>query len=368
MSHQNYSLTTITANVPAVITNDRIFLPLHGRLYPFFTEDAELPETLKEFPKNIYAYLGFDAVRCDQASLFKGYAACIDRLDEMRQQFNTLCDRVCKAGGFIEPCRMREFATATPPMAELAIIPLKELKESMSKELKQACVRFTVEMVATLDAMVSEQHCGVIDWMCPDACRYHYFIFKDEVTALSTKRDETVEGKRHTVTTTTDKERVRSITRHVHDLVTAKRRPIPDLHSKLRTDPSWGKVILGQTIPGTVRRVIQAVPTWLGAEYVDGQQIRDLRIEREISREEWTDIETTTWEERPPVIQQSSMFRYDPAVIVGHYCLIGWNEISVNDSRCRTCAGSGCVPGYSHNYCPDGTMHPCPFCDGFGTV
>jgi hypothetical protein len=356
MSHQKFALATITANVPAVITNDRISLPLHGRLYPFHAKAAELPETLKEFPKNIYAYLGFDAVRCDRHLLFKSYSACIDRLDEMWRQFDTLCERVCEAAGFNEPYRIVRFRNATPATAELAVIPPKELKEAMGKEMKQACERFAVEMVATLDAMVSGQHCGVIDWMCHDACRYHYYEFKDEVTALGsrTNRDEQVESKRHTVTTTTatDKERVRSITRHVHDLVTAKRRPIPDLRSKLRTDPSLGKILLGQTIPGKVRRVIQAVPTWLGAEYVDGQQIRDLRIEREISREQWTDIETTVWEERPPVIQQSSMFRYDPAVIVGHYCLVGWNEISVNgSSRCRNCGGSGCA-----------------YCDGFGTV
>jgi hypothetical protein len=240
MSHQKYPLATITANVPAVITDDRISLPLHGRLYPFPTRAAELPETLKAFPKNIYAYLGFDAVRCDRHLLFKGYSACIDRLDEMLRQFDTLCERVCEAAGFNEPYRMVGFRNATPAMAELAVIPPKELKEAMGKELEQACVRFAVEMVATLDSMVSGQHCGVIDWTCHDACRYHYFIFKDEVTALSTKRDEKVEGKRHTVTTTTDKERVRSITRHVHDLVPARRRPIPDLRSRLSSSKIGG--------------------------------------------------------------------------------------------------------------------------------
>jgi hypothetical protein len=362
MSLQKYSLATATNAVPAVITDDRISLPLHGRLYPFLTKATELPETLNEFPSRLYGVLGFDSTRCDHRFLFKGYSACIDLLVEMRQKFNTLCQRMCEAGGFTEPYRMREFPNATPPMAELATIPLKELKEAMRKELTQTCERFTVEMVATLDAMVSGQHCGVIDWMCRDACRYHYFEFKDEVTVLSMKRDEKVEGKLHTVTTATDKERIRSITRHVHDLVMAKRGPIPDLHSKLRTDPSRGKILLGQTIPGKVRRVIQAVPTWLGAEYVEGQQIRDLRIEREISREQWTDIETTAWEERPPVIQQSSMFRYDPAVIVGHYCLIGWNEISVNDHLCRNCGGSG------YSYYQDGKNHSCLSCDDFGTV
>jgi hypothetical protein len=341
MSHQNDSLL--------VVTDDRVSLPIFGRLYPFFTNTNALPETFAKFPNRLYEVLGFDSTRCNYPSLFKSYSEGIERLAEMRKQFNTLCERVCAAAGFTKPYQMRDFPNATPPMAELATTPLHDLKEAMGKELTQACVRFTTEMVATLDAMVFGQHCGVIDWMCRDACRYHYFEFKEEVTY-------------------TLKERVRSITRHVHDLVMAKRGPIPDLRSKVRIDPNLVKVVFGKTVSRKVRSVIQAVPTWLGAEYVDGQQIRDLRIERELSRDQMSDIEMAAWEKLHSKTQQSSFFRYDPAVIVGHYCLIGWNMISTESHPCKDCGGTGLVFERYDYYGRGSGSKPCPSCDGFGTA
>jgi uncharacterized protein (UPF0218 family) len=355
-----YSLASIMPKGKplAVISNNRISVPLQGRIYPFITPQETLPDFFGSMPAKIYT-TNFPLPKSGTKSeLFRWYADGITKLGDMRVGFNYLCASVAVAGGFKDPYRMLDFKRPPAGTAELAALPPAEIARLMDEALKTSVVKFVFEMVQTLDDMVNKQHAGIIDWTCADAYRYHYFIFNDNVTVLDarTKRDERVDGFKHTVTTTihTDKERYVSLTRHVHDLIDAK------------------SVTLGDYVGRAPERVIPVFratdPTWLKpfCRVVDGQQIRDLRIEREISREKWTDIETnvTTWEETPPVIREEPHFRYDPAIVIGHYVLVGWNgdEVTRQHSnatknvtgarkQCPLCNGSKKWSGQTCNMC-----------------
>jgi hypothetical protein len=357
MSHMKYPapvVTTPKGKPLAVISNNRISVPLQGRVYPFVTPQDKLPDFFGTLPERIYTDNFALPKKGSKSDLFRWYADGITKLDKMRSGFNGLCGKVAQAGGFKDPYRMIEFKNAPAGTAELAALPPAEIAGLMDSALKTSIVKFVFEMVATLDEMVNNQHAGVIDWTCADACRYHYFIFSDNVTVLDarTKRDERVDGLKHTVTTTThtDKERYVSLTRHVHDLIDAK------------------GVALGsyqQNIPVRVSPVTSHMPEWLSpfVRVVDGQQIRDLRIEREISRERFTDVDTqvTTWEETPPVVREEPVFRYDPAIVIGHYVLAGWNEDEISPvypsiltdrkKQCPLCNGSKKWSGQTCNMC-----------------
>jgi hypothetical protein len=371
MSHQKYSLPAIQARInsppPALITNNRISVPLQGRLYPFVTPQTELPDVFREMPQKLFDRMEFTAIR-DKSTAFKKFATAVAMLDRWRQDFDALAQRIATASGFPTPHRMG-FKNAPAATAELAALPVEQIVTAMATVLKHSVVRFLIELVYTLDEMVKSQHVGIIDWTCADACRYHYFEFKDETTVTGTRSqsDHRAAGRVHTVTTNTqrDKERVVSLTRHVHDLIDAKRQT------------KW-RHLMGR-FPVRAHNVAEHVPSWLDAEYVEGQQIRDLRIERELSRQQWTESETTvhTWEESPPVIQETPQYRFDPAIIIGHYVLVGWNEDEKQQDeikaqqeavrlskQCNLCNGTGRIGGTGK----DGPARTCFVCEGAGKL
>ena len=384
MSHQKYSVPAIQARLsappPAVITNNRVTVFLGGKTYPFELESTpELPEAFRPLPGLILA--SFQFKKSNKSDLFRQYAGTMEALATLTDSINRFFHTVSLAARAADPIAL-DVGKLPPARSEWYAEPDDKIFQAMLFAMTKASEILAKRIVSTLDQLVNMQHIGLIDSLCADACRYHYFIHKDETVMLKERvdRDDQVDGKQHTVTTTThrEKERVKSLTRHVHDLIDAKQHVFPA--EKINK-------------PNRVLPVFSSLPDVLKplARVVDGQQIRDLRIERDLSRERWTDVErdVRTWEETPPRVVEQSMYRYDPALVIGgQYVVAGWigeewqreedkrnniaqqkreyeaekaAEKAERDARCPSCYGRG-YPLDSSGY----NAPRCPECKGTG--
>lgn len=194
------------------------------------------------------------------------------------------------------------------------------------------------------NVFLNEQQTGVIEWFSDDVCRFNFFrnvLIERKVsqrTSSETSSDKVTNGTVHTRKTTVehDWERTHRHVRHTHDVVEAQ---------KLAFLGRWSKVEETRK-PFWVEDLIDDIPEYLRAvaHIVTGQQIYEQIVEEDLKTEEWTEVETSTssWFEESPEARAAriareaaerqrlragmSLYRWDPAVVVGHYVLAGWSE------------------------------------------
>jgi len=198
---------------------------------------------------------------------------------------------------------------------------VRQLEASLSEEVD----RFSRQFLELLERMVDRELFGLVEWLPKQCCRYHFFrrvviqgpevrtqsiddSFADDSDAGSGQR---IVGNRRTTSRRTVSHEIR-FARHQHELINA-----------VRTSIGNSTVIM----PPPIVRLVDSIPRWLYpfVEVIDGQIVRELIIERDVSVEDWTQVD----------VRDEPIIDIDPGIVIGPYVLSGWGSMEIQKEQER---------------------------------
>jgi hypothetical protein len=356
----------------ALIPLNRLRLEVGNRVYPLRVRQGEPKgsEMISKFARHLYHKLGFVASN-SKTELFQRYASVDAQLEALFASTNVFLTSVSAAQlrvrlfGYCQRCgekqdlkktqvsgqyqctrcqRVLQLPSRSHPAPELVPgTPLRtfsmlrqkripafgvelaaqrdaqQMFHDMSVPLKQACTDFTRELFDTLDEMVESQHAGLWRPFGFDMGQYHFYTLEDE-TRVTGRRSETAHssqrvasGTEHYERTTTraDKRRTVHLSYHLHDVMDIEHHPI-------RGD--------GVVKPDRVLPLLRNAPALFKPflEIITGTQVREVKWEKVVLDEEWTDIANVvdrSWTIPDPL----PVYRPDPAIVFcNQWVLAGW--------------------------------------------
>ena len=195
----------------------------------------------------------------------------------------------------------------------------------LDASLTNETVSFSRQLCEMLQRMVDLELFGLVEWLPMQCCRYHFFrrvVIQgaeeqtDTITETLTSDEASgfgrrVIGNRRTTSTHSVKHEIR-FARHQHDLINA-----------VRTSIRNSTVIM----PPQIVRLVESIPEWLYpfVEVIDGHIVRELIIERDVSVEDWTQVD----------VRDEPILDLDPGIVIGPYVLSGWGSIEIRKEQER---------------------------------
>lgn len=235
---------------------------------------------LKIYGSNISAY-------------FRQYADSFTTLRKLSEQIDVFSSFLVLQNMGVS-ANIFPFKLPSISMAEVAIKPNEDVRVTLMEGLRQGIVALREKVVATLDDLVAQKQVGLIQWFSQSVCRFSYYtaMHKDQVVRQYQQRNQRI----------TERERTHIHMMHIHDVIEAEQIPLPASSVKM---------------PRRVRALINEFPESLKpfGRVVIGNEIATQTTEVNRAREIITETE---------VIESS--FRRDPALILGHYVLAGWEN------------------------------------------
>jgi len=200
-----------------------------------------------------------------------------------------------------------------------------ELNSSVSDEV----TNFSRQLFELMQRMVDLELFGLVEWLPKQCCRYHFFrrvviqgpaelheavtetLPEDEDPDVDRHLGRRVIGHRRTTSTQSIKHEIR-FARHQHELINA-----------VRTSIRNSTVVM----PPQIVRLIGSIPEWLYpfVEVIDGQIVRELIIERDISIEDWTQVD----------VRDEPIIDVDPGIVIGPFVLSGWGSVEIGKEQER---------------------------------
>ena len=186
---------------------------------------------------------------------------------------------------------------------------------------------FSRQLFEMLQRMVDLELFGLVEWLPKQCCRYHFFRRvviqgaeeRTKTVTETTASDEAgargfarrVIGNRRTTSTHIIKHEIR-FARHQHELINA-----------VRTSIRNSTVIM----PRQIVRLVESIPEWLYpfVEVIDGHIVRELIIERDVSVEDWTQVD----------VRDEPILDLDPGIVIGPYVLSGWGSVEIRKEQER---------------------------------
>ena len=206
-------------------------------------------------------------------------------------------------------------------LSSLPDVVVLKLNASLSEEV----AAFSRQLFELLDRMVDTELFGLVEWLPNQCCCYHFFrrvvIQGAEVRTQSINEsfDEDADpdsirgptGRRRVTSTRSVKHEIR-FARHQHELINA-----------VRTSVRNSTVIM----PPQIVRLVNSIPEWLYSfvEVIDGQIVRELIIERDVSVEDWTKVD----------VRDEPIMDIDPGIVIGPYVLSGWGSLEIRKEQER---------------------------------
>jgi hypothetical protein len=356
----------------ALIALNRLRLELDRRIYPLRIRQGELQgsELLTKLAGHVNRKLGFVPSN-SKTELFQRYAAAHAQLEALLASTNVFLKSVSAAQlrvrriGYCRRCGEKQELKKTgisrqyqctkcqrivglpwrthpapelvpgTPLRTFSMLPPRKIPafgvefaaprdaqqmfEDMSVPLMQASTDFTRELFDTLDEMVESQHAGLWKPVGATMGQYHFYTLEDETTVTG-RRSETARsswrvagGTEHheRTTTRTDNRRTVRLSYHLHDVMDVE-------HHRINGE--------GVTKPDRVLPLLGNVPAVFKPflEIISGTQVRELKWEKVVLDEEWTDTNVVSdrkWTVPDPV----PVYRPDPAIVFcNHWVLAGW--------------------------------------------
>lgn len=199
----------------------------------------------------------------------------------------------------------------------------------LDASLTNEAVIFSRQLFEMLQRMVDLELFGLVEWLPKQCCRYHFFrrvVIQgaaeqtDTITETMTSVEAAVRargfgrrviGNRRTTSTHSVKHEIR-FARHQHELINA-----------VRTSIRNSTVIM----PPQIVRLVESIPEWLYSfvEVIDGYIVRELIIERDVSVEDWTQVD----------VRDEPILDLDPGIVIGPYVLSGWGSGEIRKEQER---------------------------------
>ncbi len=232
-------------------------------------------------------------------------------------------------GGKLEEMMTQAFAAWVPVKNSLTASLMSNSPDAfigqLDASLSEEVDRFSRQLLELLERMVDLELFGLVEWLPKQCCRYHFFrrvvIQGPEVRTQSIKdsyandTDESsgrrVIGNRRTTSTRTVQHEIR-FARHQHELINA-----------VRTSIGNSTVIM----PPPIVKLVDSIPSWLYpfVEVIDGQIVRELIIERDVSVEDWTQVD----------VRDEPIIDIDPGIVIGPFVLSGWGSMEIRKEQER---------------------------------
>lgn len=199
----------------------------------------------------------------------------------------------------------------------------------LNASLTHEAMNFSRQLFDMLQRMVDLELFGLVEWLPKQCCRYHFFrrvviqgaaeetqtvtetLTRDESGARPRGSGRRVIGNRRTTSTHSIKHQIR-FARHQHELINA-----------VRTSVHNSTVIM----PPQIVRLVESIPEWLYpfVEVIDGQIVRELIIERDVSVKDWTQVD----------VRDEPILELDPGIVIGPYVLSGWGSVEIQKEQQR---------------------------------
>jgi len=213
--------------------------------------------------------------------------------------------------------------------AALLSQPHEDYTAQLSSSLSDEVTHFSRQLFEMMQRMVDLELFGLVEWLPKQCCRYHFFrrVVIQGATELHEAVTETlpddedpdvdrhvgrrVIGHRRTTSTQSIKHEIR-FARHQHELINA-----------VRTSIRNSTVVM----PPQIVRLIESIPEWLYpfVEVIDGQIVRELIIERDVSIEDWTQVD----------VRDEPIIDVDPGIVIGPFVLSGWGSVEIRKEQER---------------------------------
>ena len=207
--------------------------------------------------------------------------------------------------------------------ADLAALPIDELRERFRKALKQACHSLANQVIRSMDFLVKSKVVGLVHWSSQNAVKYNFYrrrVYsdtpqeaKDSVQVEIRSNDEDPDDVRRWKRVSTKIESTNFICvleHHKHDAVDA-----------FQTSIENSRVVM----PEGVHQLIRDIPDWMrpSIRVLDGYLIREDVHFTETCREKL--VKTSVIEE--------PLHGHEPAVTLGPYVLVGWGPREIDAAR-----------------------------------
>ena len=210
--------------------------------------------------------------------------------------------------------------------ADVANWSLETVRQRFTASARKDLQQFCRCVESSLKEMAELQLIGILEWVGPNACKYHFFtevVCHDgtQTTESGLKsRERSWEERRNNLVTrfaayiekkTTALISIRRA-RHEHHVIHAFHTTIGN--STVTTLPRH-------------RQLLDAIPDWLRdfVRVIDGTLVRELVIERECCRKTWSEVE----------VIDMPQFDCEPAVVIDQYALTGWGPREIQQEKQR---------------------------------
>lgn len=230
----------------------------------------------------------------DKQHLFKDYAAKMQLLNDLRPGLNNLFAVMALSAG-IRFLGVLKLPDHQEPVVDFALAeqPLAKVRDVLAVWLKAAKDRLVADLAAALNWGVQARMIGLFVRSAADPKTGQYYYPLGQSTRESHRE---AGGVRHI-------ERDLLFV-HIHTLVEMELKLLNDLRGAPRRITA-----VAITIPPLLRPFVRVVTGHMVCE-----EVKTLEVNRTERFEKWV--------EPPPVPAN----RYDPAIVIGPYCLCGWEE------------------------------------------
>lgn len=345
------TFSTLTEHVIAAPIN-RVPISVCNRVFPTTCRDnviePELPPNIQHLPESIFATLPLAklAQQTTKTELYDTFASSITLLQNDCETLVRFIAQICECNVMIKTQwmddkklfevmkdRIKKFTAELPEFRvrmpnvlnqELEQIPSQAMvRLKLEAGLRDECHKTVKDFCKALDKMVDLEQVGIVEWKPSNCCDYHYFTNNVErtVTGQRTKsRLEKRSGIDEEVKVRidekeTDLETTYSHSRHIHQLIMAKKYSISAARKA------------GIPIPPRVESLIANIPNVLKEDVhiVAGQLVSQLTITR--------DLETASSKDRQrQETEIERVYKPDPALTFAFYSLTGWSDAELNPS------------------------------------
>lgn len=199
--------------------------------------------------------------------------------------------------------------------AEVANWSLKTVRRRFTASIRGDLHRFCRFVESTLQEMVQLQLIGILEWVGPNACKYHFFT--EVLCHDGTTHEESDLKRRERSWSERSNSQLTRFATYITKTTTAliSHRRARHEHHVLH---AFQTTIANSTVTALPRhrQLLDAIPIWLRefVRVIDGTLIQEWVIEQEFCRKTWSKVD----------VYDLPQFDCEPAIIIDQFALSGW--------------------------------------------
>lgn len=207
--------------------------------------------------------------------------------------------------------------------ADLIAQPLNEITPVVNNWFRESCHTIAAQLLLSMHVLVELDVVGLIEWTDETTCKLNYYRHLVTQDRIHSRQTESVQSRsndngeswmRFETWEQVEGRNRYAVNCHEHHVMNAIAQPIREAQ---------------YPIPGDKQAFLDRVPGWIRQHLriLEGNQFLERVVERKVREEEWETAPTlrSSYEvETTPEVRSS--FELDPAILLGHYVITGWDQ------------------------------------------